>query len=88
MRKDTNTMLALLLFSEGCFIFDYVQLGTAAVGLVIAWIITDPCAGSGSTLRAVYELGRPSYGFEVDKGFYKQAKEKMLNFENEVDRLS
>lgn len=41
MKKDTNTMLALLLFSEGCFIFDYVQLGTAAVGLVIAWIITE-----------------------------------------------
>lgn len=45
-------------------------------------VVIDPCAGSGSTLRAAYELGRPSYGFEVDKGFYKEAKEKMLNFDN------
>lgn len=44
-------------------------------------IVIDPCAGSGSTLRAAYELGRPSYGFEVDKGFYKKAKELMLNME-------
>lgn len=44
-------------------------------------IVIDPCAGSGSTLRAAYELGRPSYGFEVDKGFYKKAKEAMLNTE-------
>lgn len=44
-------------------------------------IVIDPCAGSGSTLRAAYELNRPSYGFEVDKGFYKAAKESMLNLE-------
>ena len=44
-------------------------------------VVIDPCAGSGSTLRAAYELGRPSYGFEVDKVFYKEAKEKMLNFD-------
>lgn len=44
-------------------------------------IVIDPCAGSGSTLRAAYELGRPSYGFEVDKGFYNQAKELMINLD-------
>ena len=38
----------------------------------------DPCAGSGSTLRACMELKRTCYGFEVDKKFYKLAKEKML----------
>jgi site-specific DNA-methyltransferase (adenine-specific) len=41
-------------------------------------VVIDPVAGSGSTLRAAYELGRPAYGFEVDKGFYKAAQEKML----------
>lgn len=41
-------------------------------------VVIDPCAGSGTTLRAAYELGRNTYGFEVDKGFYKDAKEKML----------
>ncbi|WP_207653942.1 DNA-methyltransferase [Pygmaiobacter massiliensis] len=41
-------------------------------------VVIDPCAGSGSTLRAAYELGRHSYGFEVDKAFYTAAQEKML----------
>lgn len=42
-------------------------------------VVIDPCAGSGATLRAAHELGRHSYGFEIDKGFYTQAKEKMLS---------
>lgn len=41
-------------------------------------VVIDPCAGSGSTLRAAYELGRNAYGFEVDRNFYQQAKEKMI----------
>jgi len=41
-------------------------------------VVIDPCAGSGTTLRAAYELGRNSYGFEVDRQFYESAKEKML----------
>lgn len=41
-------------------------------------VVIDPVAGSGSTLRAAYEIGRNSYGFEVDKNFYIAAKEKML----------
>lgn len=43
-------------------------------------IVIDPCAGSGATLRAAAELNRNSYGFEIDRNFYKEAKEKMLNF--------
>lgn len=41
-------------------------------------VVIDPCAGSGTTLRAAYELNRNSYGFEIDRNFYKEAKEKML----------
>ncbi len=41
-------------------------------------VVIDPCAGSGTTLRAAYELGRNSYGFEIVKGFCKDAQEKML----------
>ena len=41
-------------------------------------VVIDPCAGSGSTLRAAYELGRNAYGFEVDKNFYNLAKDQML----------
>lgn len=41
-------------------------------------VVIDPCAGSGSTLRAAQELGRSSYGFEVSKSFYRDAVEKML----------
>ena len=46
-------------------------------------VVIDPCAGSGTTLRAAYELGRSSYGFEIKKNFYKDAKEKMLTFEKD-----
>lgn len=41
-------------------------------------VVIDPCAGSGSTLRAARELGRHSYGFEVSREFYKLATEQML----------
>ena len=41
--------------------------------------VIDPVAGSGSTLRAAAELNRNSYGFEIKKDFYKDAKEKMLS---------
>ena len=44
--------------------------------------VIDPCAGSGTTLRACAELNRNCYGFEVDKNFYKEAVEKMINFED------
>ena len=41
-------------------------------------VVIDPVAGSGTTLRAAVECGRSAYGFEIDKNFYKQAKNKML----------
>lgn len=41
-------------------------------------VVIDPVAGSGSTLRAAYELGRSAYGFEVDRNFYNLAQEKMI----------
>lgn len=46
-------------------------------------VVIDPCCGSGSTLRASYELGRSAYGFEIDKTFYTRAKEEMLVFPKE-----
>lgn len=42
-------------------------------------VVIDPVAGSGSTLRAAAEMRRNAYGFEIDRNFYKAAKEKMLN---------
>ncbi len=41
-------------------------------------IVIDPCCGSASTLRAALESGRPSYGFEIHRGFYTRAKNEML----------
>ena len=42
-------------------------------------VIIDPCAGSGTTLRAAANLGRKAYGFEVNKEFFTGAKEKVLS---------
>ena len=48
--------------------------------------VIDPCAGSGSTLRAAYELSRNSYGFEISRDFCKLANEKMLDFSDSEDQ--
>ena len=41
-------------------------------------VVIDPCAGSGTTLKAAGNLGRRAYGFEIKKDFYKLAQEKIL----------
>lgn len=40
--------------------------------------VIDPVCGSGSTLRAAAELNRNSYGFEVSRDIYNDAKNIML----------
>ena len=47
-------------------------------------VVIDPVAGSGSTLRAARELGRQSYGFEVEKKFYRSAIDELLKESPEV----
>lgn len=45
-------------------------------------VIIDPCAGSGSTLRAAIQKNRKAYGFEIKKDFFAQSRDKMLkNFQ-------
>lgn len=34
-------------------------------------VVIDPCAGSGSTLLAAYQLNRRAYGFEIKKDFVR-----------------
>lgn len=46
-------------------------------------VVIDPCAGSGTTLRAARELNRHSYGFEIDRNFYNRAKNEMLVYESD-----
>lgn len=41
-------------------------------------VVIDPCFGSGSTARAAKEMGRHFYGFEINKEYYKRAKEEMI----------
>lgn len=50
-------------------------------------VVIDPCAGSGSTLRASMELNRHSYGFEISKKFYNEAKTKMVGNANIQQKL-
>ncbi len=42
-------------------------------------VVIDPCAGSGSTLRAAMNLGRKAYGFEIKKDFFADANKYMLS---------
>lgn len=42
-------------------------------------VVIDPCFGSGSTARACIETGRNFYGFEINKEFYRRAKEEMCD---------
>jgi len=42
-------------------------------------VVIDPCAGSGTTLRAAANLGRTAYGFEVNRQFYRKACDKILS---------
>jgi site-specific DNA-methyltransferase (adenine-specific) len=51
-------------------------------------VVIDPVAGSSSTLVAAYELGRNSYGFEVDKQFYQKALDMMIRPIKEKKQLS
>lgn len=41
-------------------------------------VVIDPCAGSGSTLRACMETGRQGYGFEISRDFCRKAQAEML----------
>lgn len=41
-------------------------------------VVIDPCFGSGSTARAALETGRNFYGFEINKEYYRRAKEEMI----------
>lgn len=45
-------------------------------------IVIDPCAGSGTTLRAARDIGRSSYGFECYKPFYEKARDEMLKVDD------
>ena len=47
-------------------------------------VVIDPCAGSGSTLRAAMDLNRRCYGFEISKDFYKRAVNEMLKETNQI----
>ncbi len=41
-------------------------------------VVIDPCAGSGTTLRAAIQTGRKAFGFEIKKNFFADACDKVL----------
>jgi site-specific DNA-methyltransferase (adenine-specific) len=50
--------------------------------------VIDPVAGSGSTLMAAKQLKRHSYGFEIKKDFYQNAKNRIagISMQDLVDK--
>lgn len=52
-------------------------------------VVIDPCFGSGSTARACIETKRNFYGFEINKEFYRRAKDEMcnMNYISEKDQI-
>jgi site-specific DNA-methyltransferase (adenine-specific) len=50
-------------------------------------VVIDPCFGSGSTARAALEMGRNFYGFEINKEFYRRAKEEMIGSYNPQQQM-
>ena len=53
-------------------------------------VVIDPCFGSGATARACMETKRNFYGFEINKEFYRRAKEEMcnLNYISEKEQIN
>jgi len=56
-------------------------------------VVIDPVAGSGSSLVAASNTGRSGFGFEINKGFYKDASEwintvNTINTENKTKGYS
>ena len=50
-------------------------------------VVIDPVAGSASTLIAARQLRRHSYGFEIDKDFYKKAQNRINGIVEEECKL-
>ena len=51
-------------------------------------VVIDPCFGSGTTARACIETGRNFYGFEINKEFYRRAKEEMINVQTDDGQMT
>lgn len=50
-------------------------------------VVIDPVAGSGTTLIAADNLNRKSYGFEIKKGFFKDATKMIEDNKRNIDEI-
>ena len=51
-------------------------------------VVIDPCCGSGSTLLAAAKMDRKAYGFEIDRKFFNDAKNKVIgSFEPDMFQM-
>jgi site-specific DNA-methyltransferase (adenine-specific) len=50
-------------------------------------VVIDPVAGSGTTLIAAENCGRKSYGFEINKKFYKDATRLIEQYKLRKDEI-
>jgi modification methylase len=49
--------------------------------------VLDPFLGSGTTMKVARELGRNSWGYEIDSGLEKIIKQKMANERDSVSQI-
>lgn len=49
--------------------------------------VLDPTAGSFNSVEAAHNLGRNAIGIEMDEGFYKIAKDRLLTDEEEEEEI-
>jgi len=51
-------------------------------------VVIDPCAGSGTTLLAAMNCGRPAYGFEIKKDFHGAATKLLERRKTELEEIA
>src|SRR6266705_1187554 len=83
-----NIQESILIFQKGRFDYSHLQeLDPKSLSKLFSYFgetVLDPFLGSGTTMKVAQELGRSSWGYEIDLELKKIIKKK-LNFNHSSD---